>query len=136
MSILSFAKKILGRNRKKATIVKPVKKAIKTKSLSKVVTVKRVAESSIMVQLIPSLTEKGVAMQMASNTYTFRVNPKITKGQIFSAFETKYHIRPLRVRTAQRSGKHRQRGRTQGFTRTWKRAYITLPLGKSLDVSV
>lgn len=86
--------------------------------------------------LQPLVTEKSVNLQASVQTVAFRVRPQATKSQIVSAFEDRYQVHPVDVRTMNMSPKTRQRGKTSGRTANWKKAYITLPKGKSIEFGV
>ncbi|MBW8035489.1 MAG: 50S ribosomal protein L23 [Planctomycetes bacterium] len=60
------------------------------------------------------------------NAYTFEVNKKANKVQIRKAIENLYGVKVVEVRTANRQGKLRRRGRSTGRTRTWKKAIVVL----------
>lgn len=135
MSLLSFAKKIAG-NEKPA---KAKKDAPKKKAVAKKEAVKEapaaVSLAAGVIGLTPLITEKGVSMQGA-NAVVFRVRPETTKGQIMAAVEAQYKVRPVSVRTLKVMGKARRRGKSYGRTPSWKKAYVSLPKGKSIDFSV
>ena len=62
--------------------------------------------------LEPVVTEKSVAASEGRNTYTFRVAPRATKGQIRQAVEEIFGVRVTEVRTVTTHSKRRRvRGR-------------------------
>lgn len=138
MGILNFAKKMVGQD----TASKPAKgKAAEPKDAKKTEAVSEKAPEAVTipagsVALTPVLTEKAVSLQMTSNTYAFTVRPETTKGEIIQAVTATYKVKPVSVRTVQRAAKTRRRGRTTGSTNAWKRAYVTLPAGKTIDLTV
>lgn len=81
-----------------------------------------------------AVTEKSIGLQSTANTVMFRVRPEATKGQIALAVEERYKIRPEKVRTAVMAPKQRRRGKTEGWTAVWKKAYVTLPEGKNIEL--
>jgi len=58
--------------------------------------------------------------------YCFEVNKRANKNQIKNAVEKIYNVKVRNVRTANRKGKHRRRGRTYGVTASWKKAVVFL----------
>ena len=67
-------------------------------------------------------------MHLASklNAYSFEVNKRANKVQIRHAVEDLYGVKVIDVRTANRKGKIRRRGRSTGRTRSWKKAVVVL----------
>lgn len=133
MSILSFAKRLAG------TSEQPKKDAAKPKKTEKKTTAPVTQiERPAMVQMVglePLISEKSVAVQHHGNVITFRVRRTVSKSQIVAAFREQYGVTPLSVRTVAQRGKRRRRGRTEGSTSDWKKAYVQLPVGKSIDVT-
>lgn len=74
----------------------------------------------------PLVTEQGMHFASKLNAYTFEVNKKANKVQIRKAIENLYGVKVVEVRTANRQGKLRRRGRSTGRTRTWKKAIVVL----------
>ncbi len=84
--------------------------------------------------LHPVITEKSSRLG-ALRQYVFAVNPAATKIDVRRAVETTYGVRPIRVQTMKVRGKAVRYGRSLGTTRNWKKAIVTLPVGKSIDVT-
>ena len=66
----------------------------------------------------------------------FRVRQSASKGQVAAAVHERYQIRPQSIRSLHVKPKHRRRGNTAGMTNAWKKVYVTLPPGKTIDLSV
>lgn len=81
----------------------------------------------------PHVTEKAGRLA-GLNQYVFRVAEKATKPEIRQAIYEFYGIRPLRVRTSRVPGKRRRLGRTEGWVAGYKKAIVTLPEGKTIEV--
>jgi large subunit ribosomal protein L23 len=130
MSILEFAKKISGRENQR---VKPTadvtKKNAKKKSTTKI-------QLAGNIGLYPLITEKAMLVQALGNAVVFRVKESANKKQIAKAVTEKYGVEPVNVRVVIMKPKARRRGRTEGTTKSWKKAYVTLPEGKTIDVTV
>jgi large subunit ribosomal protein L23 len=66
--------------------------------------------------------------------YCFEVHKKANKAQIREAVEKIYNVKVLKVRTANRPGKYRRRGRTFGLTASWKKAIVFLDPEYHIDL--
>ena len=86
------------------------------------------------VVLTPLVSEKGVDRQVL-NQVVFRVTRTATKGQVAQAVQEEYGVRPLKVRTIRMHPKRRRRGRSEGFTAQWKKAYVTVQDLKPFNVT-
>ncbi len=75
----------------------------------------------------PVLTEKSYA-DIASKKYTFIVKKTATKPEIKKAVEAIFGVKVEKVNTTNVQGKEKSqdRGRTHGFTPSYKKAYVTL----------
>jgi large subunit ribosomal protein L23 len=86
----------------------------------------------------PLITEKSTELKDTSNRYLFRVDVNANKRQIKQAIEEIFDVRVKDVRTAVYRGKPRvvmnRAGRFTGRGSTWKKAYVTLAEGDSIDV--
>ena len=91
-----------------------------------------------MVLRRPVVTEKTTAMKEESNRYVFEVSINANKQQIKKAVETMFEVRVKDVRTAIYRGKRsvvmNKAGRFEGFKPNWKKAYVTLKEGDSIDL--
>lgn len=83
--------------------------------------------------LRPQVTEKAGNVA-EHNQYIFRVAGPATKPDIARAVFEAYGIRPLRVTTLRIPGKKRRLGATQGRISGYKKAVVTLPEGKTIEV--
>lgn len=81
----------------------------------------------------PHTSEKAVALG-ALNQYVFEVATQATKHEVASAIRDLYGVTPAAVNLINVRGKQTRFGRTQGETKAWKKAIITLPEGKTIDV--
>ncbi|MBR1506503.1 MAG: 50S ribosomal protein L23 [Eubacterium sp.] len=83
----------------------------------------------------PVLTEKSMNL-MAEKKYTFLVHPDATKNQIKEAVEKMFDgTKVASVNTANYDGKVKRRGRTEGRTSKYKKAYVTLT-AESADIEL
>ena len=82
----------------------------------------------------PLITEQGMHFASTKSAYSFEVNKKANKIQIKNAVEKIYSVKVRTVKTANRKGKHRRRGRTVGFTPSWKKAVVFLEPDFHIDL--
>ncbi len=84
--------------------------------------------------LAPLTTEKADRLQETRNTYCFRVSPSANKVQIRQAIEHLFEVRVTGVRTANRLGKMKRWGRFRGAQSAWKKAFVTLRDGDTIEI--
>jgi large subunit ribosomal protein L23 len=81
------------------------------------------------------LTEAATKHQESSNTYVFEVDPKATKDEIRKAVKNVFDKKAIDVRTANYAGKVRRKGRKDaGRSNHWKKAFVRLEAGVTLDI--
>lgn len=137
MSLLSFAKKIAGRQQAgKKTAVKVAPQSTKKEVAPAVVAA---VEPKIVhaggLGLVPLITEESVVMHGDRQTIAFRVRPTATKPVIRAAVADRFGVEPVSVRILQVRGKARRRGKSSGFSPAWKKAYVTISAGKTIDIT-
>ncbi len=81
----------------------------------------------------PRITEKA-AKAGAHNAYIFDVAPSATKSEIAKAFVKQYKHKPLQVRTTTQKPRSKFQKGILSFGPKIKKAYISLPKGKTIDV--
>ena len=83
----------------------------------------------------PLITEK-TTIQNSLNQYAFIVDIGANKVEVKKAIEEIYHIKPIRIRIINVLGKSVRSGRRGQTTRqrNWKKAIVTIPAGKKIDV--
>jgi len=91
-----------------------------------------VDDCSIIIR--PLITEQSMHFANTKGAYSFEVNPKANKTDIGSAIEKLYNVKVSKVRTANRKGKYRRRGRTLGMTARWKKAVVYLEPDYHIDL--
>ncbi len=82
----------------------------------------------------PLITEQGMHFANTKGAYSFEVNKMANKQQITSAVEKIYGVKVSKVRTANRKGKFRRKGRNYGQTASWKKAVVTLEEGNAISI--
>ena len=89
------------------------------------------------ISITPIVTEKATQLTEKLNRYTFRVSPDANKYQIKSLVEKLYGVKVVNVNTAVMRGKNRSRwtksGLLRGKTNQWKKAFITVAEGETID---
>lgn len=86
----------------------------------------------------PVVTEKSTALKEAANRYVFQVDIKANKRQIKKAVESLFKVHVRDVRTAVYRGKKsvvmNRSGRFEGYRPNWKKAFVTLAEGETIDL--
>jgi large subunit ribosomal protein L23 len=81
----------------------------------------------------PILTEKTSTAQEFHNTYAFEVGIGASKYQIKQAIERLFDVEVSSVRTVRVRGKMKRFGRYYGKRSNWKKAYVKLVDGNTID---
>jgi large subunit ribosomal protein L23 len=81
----------------------------------------------------PVVTERATILR-DTNTYTFRVDSRANKVQIRQAVESVFEVKVESVRTLTVRPKPKRQGAHQGSTSSWKKAYVKLRSGESIDL--
>jgi large subunit ribosomal protein L23 len=81
----------------------------------------------------PLVTEKGSILG-AENKYLFMVAIDANKIKVAEAVEAAYGVKPTKVNIINIEGKTKNRGRIVGKRKDWKKAIVTLPEGKTIQV--
>ncbi len=82
----------------------------------------------------PLITEQGMHFANVRGAYSFEVNKKANKIQIKNAIEKIYSVKVNKVRTANRKGKYRRKGKNAGMTSAWKKAVVFLKPEYHIDL--
>jgi large subunit ribosomal protein L23 len=81
----------------------------------------------------PIVTEKGTLVSELGNQVVLKVHPHANKVEIRQAVEQLFGVKVEGVRTSRVLGKIRRVGRHAGRRPTWKKAYVTLVEGHSIE---
>ncbi len=73
----------------------------------------------------PIITEKGM-QDIVSKKYVFEVAKSATKIDVKRAIEALFKVKVQKVTTVHVRGQLRRQGRNEGYTRSWKKAYVQL----------
>jgi len=81
----------------------------------------------------PHVTEKTSLGSDETNTVTIVVDRDANKIEIKQAVEALFKVKVADVRTVNVSGKVKRFGRNFGKRSNWKKAYVSLQKGQSID---
>ena len=90
-------------------------------------------EQLMNVLIAPHVTEKTATAMQNNNQYTFRVMKSATKTDIKAAVELMFEVKVKGVQVVNEPGKTRRFGKIAGRTQDWKKAYVSLVQGQSID---
>ena len=90
-------------------------------------------EELMGVLIAPHVTEKTSLAMQNHNQYTFKVRREATKTDVKKAVELMFDVKVRGVQVVNESGKTRRFGRTVGRTQDWKKAYVSLAPGQTID---
>ncbi|HUL47201.1 MAG TPA: 50S ribosomal protein L23 [Steroidobacteraceae bacterium] len=90
-------------------------------------------EQLMSVLIAPHVTEKTSLAMQNHNQYTFRVRRDATKTDIRKAVELMFDVKVAGVQVVNEVGKQRRFGRIAGRTQDWKKAYVSLNEGQTID---
>lgn len=85
-----------------------------------------------VVLIRPIITEKA-SQSEKNNKYLFEVSSN--KTEIKKAIRELYGVRPIKVNIQKMSGKKVRYGRSQGRTKNWTRAVVTLKTGEKIELA-
>lgn len=90
-------------------------------------------EQLMSILLAPHVTEKTSLAMQNHNQYVFRVRRGATKTDVKRAVELMFEVKVQGVQVVNERGKVRRFGRIQGRTQDWKKAYVRLAQGQTID---
>ena len=76
--------------------------------------------------IMPIITKKSMAGVASEKKYTFKVDKRAKKIQIAKAVEEIFGVKVAKVNTVSVRGHMRRQGRYEGYTPSWKKAYVSL----------
>jgi large subunit ribosomal protein L23 len=83
----------------------------------------------------PHFSEKIASLTDASNQYAFKVARDATKPQIKAAIESIFSVTVENVSTLNVRGKEKKTQRGISRKNNWKKAYVRLAPGQSIDLT-
>jgi len=91
-------------------------------------------ERLMKVLLAPIFSEKSTLATEMSNQYAFRVVKDATKGEIQKAVELMFGVQVDGVQVVNVKGKTKRFGRMLGRRQDWRKAYVRLVPGQTIDI--
>ncbi|MCM2973642.1 MULTISPECIES: 50S ribosomal protein L23 [Larsenimonas] len=90
-------------------------------------------ERIFKVLLGPHMTEKAASVAENSNQYVFKVAADATKPEIKKAVESLFETKVAGVQVLNMKGKVKRSIRGEGRRQGYRKAYVTLAQGETLD---
>lgn len=90
-------------------------------------------ERLMTVLLEPHVSEKATGATEAANQVVFRVRPDATKLEVRQAVELMFEVQVESVQVVRVKGKTKRFGMSRGRRPDWKKAYVRLAAGQSID---
>ncbi len=90
-------------------------------------------ERLMTVLLGPHISEKGHTAADKHNQIVFRVRRDANKAEIAQAVELMFEVKVAGVQVLNCKGKSKRFGRNQGSRSDWKKAYVRLAEGQTID---
>jgi len=90
-------------------------------------------ERMMTVLLGPHMSEKSTIVGEASNQVVFKVRTDANKTEIRQAVEGLFEVKVESVQVANMKGKTKRFKGTPGRRRNWKKAYVSLAEGNTID---
>ncbi|MBD9369330.1 50S ribosomal protein L23 [Xanthomonas sp. XNM01] len=92
-------------------------------------------EKVFSVLLAPRVSEKTARLQEVSNQYVFEVSNDATKADVKAAVEELFAVKVESVNVVNVKGKSKSFRFRSGRRGDWRKAYVRLAEGQSIDVS-
>ena len=93
----------------------------------------RPTERLMALLIAPHVSEKAARVTEKANQYVFRVLRDATKPEIRAAVQLMFSVEVEAVQTVNVGGKEKRFGRFTGRRSDWKKAYVSLKAGQSID---
>ncbi len=90
-------------------------------------------ERLMTVLLGPHVSEKSTSLGDEHNQVVFKVRPDSTKKEIRGAVEMLFEVNVTNVQVVNCRGKIKRFGQDWGQRNAWKKAYVTLAEGETID---
>jgi large subunit ribosomal protein L23 len=89
-------------------------------------------ESLMKILLSPRVSEKSTKLE-SDRQYVFKAISSATKDDIAQAVKLMFNVSVAKVRVCNVTGKKRKFGKIQGKRQDWKKAYVTLVEGSTIN---
>lgn len=91
-------------------------------------------ERLLKILLTPHISEKATSAQ-EKGCYVFKVIADANKAEIKKAVELMFKVNVKKVQVSNVRGKRKMFGRRDGWRKGWKKAFVALPEGQSINLS-
>lgn len=91
-------------------------------------------ERMMKILLAPHITEKAAIVGEQSNQYVFKVATDATKSEIKQAVENLFEVSVDDVRVVNVKGKTKRAGIRFGRRKDWKKAYVRVKSGQTIEL--
>ena len=92
-------------------------------------------ERLINLLIAPHVSEKSARAGEKNGQYVFRVRRDATKPEIRKAVELMFSVEVSAVQVVNVAGKQKRFGAMMGRRSDWKKAYVSLKAGQTIDLS-
>ena len=83
--------------------------------------------------IAPVITEKSESLKLNNNVYVFKVKKTANKTQIKNEIEKEFKVKVVNVNTVNAVQKKRRVGRYTGLSTAYKKAYVKLAEGSTIE---
>ena len=83
--------------------------------------------------IAPVITEKSESLKRDNNVYVFKVKKNANKTQIKNEVEKTFGVKVVNVNTVNAVQKKKRVGRYTGLTTAYKKAYVKLAEGSTIE---
>ena len=92
-------------------------------------------EKLMNVLIAPHVSEKAARVSETGNQFVFRVRGDATRGDVKQAVELMFEVKVHAVQVLNQRGKGRRFGAIQGRRSGFKKAYVRLAAGQTIDLT-
>lgn len=92
-------------------------------------------EKLMNVLIAPHVSEKAARVSETGNQFVFRVRGDATRGDVKQAVELMFEVKVDAVQVLNQRGKARRFGAIQGRRSGFKKAYVRLAAGQTIDLT-
>jgi len=92
-------------------------------------------ERLMSVLLGPHVSEKSARIAESANQFVFRVRRDATSPEVKAAVELMFEVKVADVNVVNVAGKNKRFGQRMGRRQDFKKAYVRLAPGQSIDLS-
>ena len=92
-------------------------------------------ERLISILIVPHVSEMSARLSEKNGQYVFRVRRDASKPEIRAAVELMFSVEVEAVQVVNVAGKQKRFGAMVGRRSDWKKAYISLKSGQTIDLS-